>query len=417
MSGLFQSSSGSTQVIEYMKQEEILELCFYLQRYHGIFNQFINVGTPVFDSAIPTAAVYAERDTGNFLYLRINPDFWAAQTLVQKLFIISHECLHIILMHLVRFSNYDNEDILSKAIDIVVNHMCVEKLGFKRTDIDPDAHYCWADTCFEDATNIPTNETVDYYYQLLKTHGKNTPQGGNVLDIHLPLDPEAVKAFQEKMQKNLSDEDKEKLNKMCAGVNDVMQWKVLKISVKQKKKWETVIKRWAIQTIGYKDKPKDQWIRKNRRNALLKGNLFLPSEAEHDEPLKEKKKIKVFFFLDTSASCHHLAERFFKAAKSLPTNRFDIRLFCFHTSVVETDITQNKVAMGGGTAFDIIEKKVQDITKKENIDYPRAIFIISDGDGNAVSPEFPERWHWFLSTKHKSLIPKKSFIYNLEDYE
>ena len=55
--------------------------------------------------------------------------------------------------------------------------------------------------------------------------------------------------------------------------------------------------------------------------------------------------------------------------------------------------------------------------KNKNKKYPAAIFIITDGMGDKVNPEFPQRWHWFLSANYKNFIPNKSFAYNLEDFE
>lgn len=429
MTDIFKASPGQAgHIIEAMSKEEVLDLCYRLQRYHGIFNQFISVGVPIFDNAIKTAAVYAERETGKFLYLRINPNFWESLTMVQRLFIIAHECLHIILGHLSRFNNYPNEEALSRAIDIVVNHMCVEKLGFRRYEIDPKMEYCWIETCFKDYSNIERGQSVDYYYMKLmeqaegggegdgEGEGQASGMGGKVLDDHMPLDADAQKEFMDKMDKSLSDDDKEYLQKMAGDSSDY-KWTIIRVPVVKKRKWETVIRKWSVKAAGFNEKPREQWARLNRRGALIKSKMFIPSDMEVHERAKEKKKIKVFFYLDTSGSCHHLAERFFTAAKSLPSDKFEIRLFCFHTAVNETDIAGERIVKGGGTRFDIMEANIQTLIKKEGIDYPKAVFVITDGEGNAVAPEFPERWHWFLSHPVKQYIPKGSMIYDLADYE
>src|SRR3546814_18475794 len=56
---------------------------------------------------------------------------------------------------------------------------------------------------------------------------------------------------------------------------------------------------------------------------------------------------------------------------------------------------------GGGTRFDIIEKNIQKIMGIEKSAYPEGVFLITDGVGSSVTPEFPDRWHWFL-TKGRS---------------
>jgi predicted metal-dependent peptidase len=407
-----------------MGNAEISELAFLLQSHHAIFYKFFSVGRPIFEMSLPTAAVYASRETGQFLYLKINPLFWRGLSMPERTFIIAHECIHLILDHLVRLSHPGiNSTIANYAADLVVNHMCVEKFGFKRSQIDPEGVYCWIDKFFTPEENVFSGETMEYYYNLLekKHEAGKLPMSGEgaprLVDQHEQIDEEAVKDFIEKMDKLLSPQEKEALSKL-AGIGGEGIWTFLNVRVKKKKKWETVIKQWAVKTVGFKQKNLDQWARSSRRMAFLKQTgLFLPAEMELDERKQEKKKIVVHFYLDTSGSCHHLAERFFTAAKSLPTEHFDIRLFCFHDYVVETDITGDKVHKGGGTAFHIIEENIQLLMGKEGTSYPKAVFVITDGMGTPVAPQIPESWHWFLSEDYKNYIPKKSMAYKLTDYE
>jgi hypothetical protein len=136
-----------------------------------------------------------------------------------------------------------------------------------------------------------------------------------------------------------------------------------------------------------------------------------------DEKEEEQKKITVFFFMDTSGSCWGLKDRFFRAARSLPPEKFDIRLFCFDTQVQETDIESGRIYGGGGTAFDIIESKIQTTCRNEKIKYPKAVWIMTDGMGSRVNPEKPDRWYWFLSHDYRYYIPKESSIHMLKDFE
>jgi hypothetical protein len=94
-----------------------------------------------------------------------------------------------------------------------------------------------------------------------------------------------------------------------------------------------------------------------------------------------------------------------------------VRLFCFDTTVYETTLESKKVYGGGGTRFDIIEDKIQ-ATKKNGGVYPEAVFVITDGAGNRLVPEFPEKWHWFLAGRAtKAYIPRESKTYILKDFE
>jgi hypothetical protein len=53
----------------------------------------------------------------------------------------------------------------------------------------------------------------------------------------------------------------------------------------------------------------------------------------------------------------------------------------------------------------------------ENKKYPHAVFLITDGMGNSVTPQHSNRWFWFLSANHKNYIPKDSKVFMLKDYE
>ena len=187
--------------------------------------------------------------------------------------------------------------------------------------------------------------------------------------------------------------------------------------VKKKKKWETVINKWATRYLKEADKDHEQWARLNRRFQLMDGNMFIPTEIEIEDVNEEEKKIEVWFFQDTSGSCAHLAPRFFKAAKSLPPNRFKVRMFCFDTQVYETTLVSGKLYGFGGTSFSCIENKIQEIMAKEKLQYPKAVFVITDGYGDSVSPKFPKKWYWFLSCDFKPYIPKESKTFKLTDFE
>ena len=132
----------------------------------------------------------------------------------------------------------------------------------------------------------------------------------------------------------------------------------------------------------------------------------------------EENKIEVWFFQDTSGSCYGFRDRFFSAAKSLPPDKFDIRMFCFDTRVFETTLKSGKLYGFGGTMFQILENKVQEIIKKENLAYPKAVFVITDGYAcDNISPKHPRRWHWFLSTNYTRCIHKECNIHMLKDFE
>lgn len=421
--------------------DEWLDIALSLENYHAVFYKIWQMGKPHFIEDIETAAVQFD-ETGNFVWFLFNPRFWASLDHYNKLFVICHEALHVILNHGIRTTSIAriNKGACNAALDIVVNHNLLRNFGFERKKIINAEKLCWIDTVFKDK-NPPDNEMFEYYYNLFekvygdggrgdgKSCGDNSmgSMAGGTVDDHSMMG-DTDKAIEE-LNESLNEEEKASLKDMIdkhheneskdkkAGTG-TGNWTFANVGkVKKKKKWETVIKKWASKYLKTNEKEIEQWARLNRRLTMLPRDMFLPSDMEIEEIENEKVRIKVFFFLDTSGSCYHLKDRFFTAAMSLPEEKFDIRLFCFDTTVQETTIESKKIYGGGGTAFDIIEKFIQQDIQK-NGETPSGIFIITDGWGNAVKPQQPDKWYWFLTAGgSKQYISKESKVYNLDNFE
>lgn len=432
------------------------DIAILLQEYHSLFRFFWDYGDCCFSCQYPTAWINFDRENGNFVNFNFNPDFYKSLDDYNRAFVCSHEMLHIMLEHGARMKEFatkktdlGNEKLLNQATDIVINEMLIDAFGFNRNNIKDWNKYCWIDTLFEDITKVEKNKNFQYYYELLKKkenlknkdENKNDEQDGQLVDIHNfnNLTEEEQKQIMDtlgKLAKSISPEEMEKffknkeeiesakkinenLENMKAGIGSGF-WDTLKIGyVKKKKKWETVIKTWEKFVLKDSDTEYERWDRKNRRflDILSNKNYLLPTEVPIEELYLDKNKISIYFFLDTSGSCYNLKNRFFKAAKSLDEKHFDIRLFCFDNTVNETTLKSQKIYGGGGTCFNIIENKIQEIIKKEKKSYPKALFLITDGYGTPVKPQYPKRWHWFLSTNYRQYIPKESKIYMLSDFE
>ena len=398
-----------------------------------------SIGKPQEDLNIQTACITFDK-VGGQIGFKINPNFWKSLTDVQKEFVISHEYLHVILYHGLRTINLKSKEehmLANIAMDIVVNHLLVNRFSFNRSEIDPESKYCWIDTVFKNLKDVLDNKSFEYYFLLLKNNKNDLDSAlandhndldSMLVDDHSDLENFASQEFSDILSENLSKEDIESIKDIVskemeslkesdcksAGVNPGNLFKQILVGyVKKKSKWETVIKKWANAQI--KDKDIEQWSKPNRRLAMMSSNFLLPSDAETD--YYEKEKINVWFFQDTSGSCINLAERFFKAAKSLPEDKFNIRLFCFDTQIYETSLASGKLYGFGGTAFHIIENYIQSEIKKTNCKYPKAVFVITDGYGTSVNPAKPERWYWFLSTSYKNCIPEKCNTFSLSNFE
>lgn len=442
-----------------ISNEEWFEISRALEPHHAVFYKVWQMGKPVFNDEIDTAAVQFD-EHGDFIWFHFNPHFWKRLQFKDKLFVICHEALHIVLNHGVRTRDAGrNRRATNVALDVVVNHTLVNNFGFERANIEGWQDYCWVDTVFPHKKPLPPdNEMYEYYYNLFdKVYGDGgmgDGEGGGpgTVDEHDMMGEGSGDWGKviDQLNEGLSEEEKESLKSTVnkhfqkanpkeaqknskAGVGTGGQWVFTNVGkVKKKQKWETVIKKWSKKYLINKDKDVEQWARLQRRMSMLPKDMFLPTEMEVDDEEKEKTKIDVWFYLDTSGSCWGLKDRFFTAALSLPPEKFNVRLFCFDTTVEETTLESRKVYGGGGTAFDILEneiqkelargggtkqtkdgKTVQQITK-----YPEAVFVITDGYGTNVKPEKPEKWYWFITEGGtKSHIDRGCNFYNLADFE
>jgi predicted metal-dependent peptidase len=402
--------------------------------HHSIFYKIVEMGKPYFTDKIPTAAVQFNKE-GKFINFLFNKNFWEQCSDYKKMFVVCHEALHIILQHGTRFLENVNNQISNIAMDVVVNHSLVRDFGFIRSEVDSKTEYCWVDTVFKDKKYLglpyPDDESSEFYYNEIEkienenSDGNNGQSGGKagnkLVDDHSGISDEELEELVKKEIESLNPEEKGQLQKSLNNIKKAGSltgnwFNIEEIKESRKKKWETVIKKWEIQALKFVESEREQWIRRSRRMNSFDNGLILPSTAETECFSMQDNKINVHFFLDTSGSCINLASRFFTAANSLPKEKFNIRMFCFDTKVVEVDIKQGKVYGGGGTRFDIIEEEIIKEKTKTN-KYPAAVFIITDGYGNKVQPKFPKRWHWFLSENYKKYIPAESFAYDLKDFE
>jgi predicted metal-dependent peptidase len=435
--------------------EKFFQIAQDLEVFHGIFSQIWQMGKPVVDETIPTAAVRFDKEGGFFSFC-FNPDFFNKLDDYNLKFVICHESLHVILNHGLRGMNMEPE-LANRAMDIVINESLVANFGFDRSRILNGEEYCWYDTIFKPSDNIELEKSFEYYYELM--YEKALDQIGNMIgqmmnghggamklphsmggkqktvDQHEGFGSENQDEIDQKIEEAcdaLGNEESKKLKEILGKLLDEQTKQSLQrgdgvggltkimspTPVPKKRKWETVIKKWAENFMKRNDKNNEQWARTNRRFVTLPRDMFIPTEMEIDSSENEKHKIKVLFFLDTSGSCAHLADRFWKAAKSLPEDRFIIQLCCFDTKVYETSLKTGKLYGFGGTSFHILEDYAQKYRKEKNKGrYPDAVFVITDGYGTPVKPEFSKRWSWFLSENYKACIPKECNIYDLKDYE
>jgi hypothetical protein len=425
-----------------------------LIRYHGVFYKFWDLVRPVYSNSkkYPTACVVFNSENRCVDFI-INKKFWNKLTQPQKDFIICHECLHVISEHGSRACSLLsrlNAELTNACLDIPINEALVKYFGFDRKQIDPKNKFCWADTVFK-KEKVPNDKSFEFYFSKIKDD-KDIPKislaglcsgDGEALEssshegLSSFLDEDAQKTLEE-LVNSLSDEEKdslkdisermqradqkgdEKNKQKTRGTGTGGMSKIIgKIKPKPKRKWESVIKKWS-KKFSKNEKEENQWLIKPRRNNLLISDFFIPSDMESEIKKNENDKIDVWMFLDTSGSCASLAPRFWKAAKSLPKEKFNVYYHCFDDKVFplnQKDVENGKLYGFGGTSFSILENHIQKTLKKESKKYPSAVFVITDGYGDYVRPKNEKVWYWFLSDRFVAYIPKKSHTFMLENFE
>lgn len=415
--------------------EEKKEISHLLTSQHGVFYKFWELVSPEFSDSIPTACVFLDKNNKN-LRFQINKNFWDECSDNKKRFVVAHEAYHIINQHGTR-ANGEFDEAKNVCLDIPINESLVKYFGFDRNEIDPKAEYCWVDTIFKKG-EAEYGKSFEYYYSLLKKQGRiksiKMPSKCNnhnglpnkqfenkiIDDLIASLDQneaESLKTILDRQNMNDGDPNKEnqKDSKLAGSGTAGIVAKIESKFVKKKPKWETIIRKYAKKIVE-KEFELNHWVIKNRRHNLLDSSLMLPSDIDIEDRKSDKEKQSIFCFLDVSGSCWSHKERFYKAFKSIP-NTIKIRLFSFDDIAYELDKSNSEVIGGGGTSFKCIENKIQEIVQKEKIQYPKNIFVLTDGYASMFNPQYPNRWVFLLTTEYKECIPKKSKIFNLQNFE
>lgn len=400
-----------------------------LETIHSVFYKIFDMGSPYFYTGdkFKTAAITLD-ETGHYLSFVVNKQFWNSLNEKQKPFIFAHEACHVICNHGPRAFVSKDPKLANIAADLSINHYLATQFEFIRSEIDPANLYCWVDTVFKhvpDFEQIPTDETLEYYYELLLVHGTaaDADKSGNTPSPQL-VDSHEFQDFTDvvkDLNKSLDTKEKQKLKDLLARGNSAGNETLILQNVepiKPKKKWESIITNWAIPIFEEDFLEIESWGLTSRRLSTFDlGKIKLPFDREVYDEIPIKNRTNVWFFQDTSSSCKNFAERFFSAAKSLPSARFNVRMFCFDTKIYETSLDSGKLYGFGGTSFSCIENGIQLLIRKEKIHYPDNIFVITDGEGDKVIPQYPKKWTWLLSQNRKSCIPKESKIFMLSEFE
>ena len=413
-----------------------------LTQYHRLFYGVFSLGNPVFTTEIETAAVAFNESSGKVDFL-LNEKFFNNLGKQERLFVLCHEALHIIFSHINRALAQGLDAKLSNiAQDIVINELLVNEFGFIRENLKFPFNPCFVDTVFDNKTikdeNIIKNGSFEYYYAKLLLNKKNL-KDVNTVDEHFDesnnkkaegslseycaIPKEVAETIANQVASDLSKDELDdliqRLESTSENRGDFSAGSVFSITIEKFKKnpWEKIVKNEIASLLKHKRKENESFLQKPRRLVNLAEDMFLPAYLEEDQ--KENDKFNIMFFLDSSGSCIGYKNQFFSLAKNIPEDKFNIHLYSFDTSVFKVDIKKLEVKGGGGTSFSILEKKVQSEiinNPKFNKRHPDLVFVLTDGYGNSVNPEKPEKWYWLMTTNFYTCIPEKSKIIKLNDF-
>jgi predicted metal-dependent peptidase len=411
-----------------MSFDEKQEISIQLEQFHKIFDIFWGLADVSFVSAehrVKTACVNFPKNRK--CYIIISHPFWESLNSDSRLFIILHECLHVLLDHGMRNARNIPEatlELINIAQDITINEMIQKLFGFPRGLLQNWENYCWIDTCFDKPEEIEKNRSFMYYLSKLLENA--LPQNVSCIDDHLDGDNSGDEIGSEEGSEggritNIDDlaktlgqyltegELQQLINSVSnvtgEGGNDYSPFNIiLKSLAPAKINFTEMVKNLKRSARAKYDREIDSFSRTSRR---LDGcSMILPSRVDGNP---NKNKLITALFFDVSGSCLNYFNVFnsvrvaFEAEKDL----FDIRTYIFDTEVTKIS-PKDTLGIGGGTHFHILENECKEIAKTEGR-YPDCVVVITDGYGNAVQPKYPKRWIWLLTPNAGySYIPSSS---------
>lgn len=240
-------------------REAYLKISRTLEQFHAIFYKVWEMGTPCLTARVPTACVVWKPGRGTFLSYEFNPKFWDSLSDYERAFVICHESLHVILDHGMR-SLGELDAIMARLLniaqDLVINHMLINKFLFDRDRLPflNEMSLCFVDTVFP-GEDIPDDETVEYYFNLLMNRPKNHKHDS--FDDHSMLPTICMsKELAERLEKELSKQEQKEFNEKVEGNLPGGRKEAGKGAgfdtyfantdkPEPKRKWESIIKDWA----------------------------------------------------------------------------------------------------------------------------------------------------------------------------
>jgi predicted metal-dependent peptidase len=389
------------------------------------------LGYPHFSKVIPTAGVGWDPSKKKIIF-DFNEEFYEMLSVEQLGFVLAHEASHIFSGHIFTLSSEfaklkrasKSVQEISKyrykfniAADCVVNDSLTILYGLSKSlDTLMKAVY-GQETVGFDCHDMTAVELIP----LIKDDAEQSTAGHDGWESFFDANGnpnqdfvDAVKDFLDSKKENsaLSDKEAAKIDELEKDLKDFVSSAKAGTSAANAKRpvdsgnGESLC--WNRLLLEFTDSKRveDNWTRPSRQLITTYPDVILPS-------FKEKEQYEIFIAIDTSGSIDYKAlSLFISLVKNTPKN-FLIKAITFDTQCYDYDIKKDKEPTGGGgTSFSIIESYIQKNLKK----YPKVIFVLTDGEGNEVKPEFKNRWCWLLygsSSTHYCKDMKNYKIFDL----
>ena len=338
---------------------------FGLLLMHMIFN---------IDESLETAATDGER-------IFFNPAFLDVLSEEELDFIMMHEILHIVLGHVFRYKESDQER-FNTACDIVVNSNIMLERGMTKPFIiknigsamhiapnGNEGHLYTAEQVYDMLPSKKNNRKKRIKSKRLDTHDRWQENNDNKKDSDLLHDTWLVRVRNAAMTIEIHNQRKDSSN------DELMANRILKELRKSKLNWREILNNFIQDEIcDYSFVPPDK--------RFNDGDFFLPDFNEKDEKVKN-----IWFVVDTSGSISDsdLAAAYSEIVSAIEqfNGHLDGKISFFEECITDPvpfesvkDIMAIKPKGGGGTNFSAIFRYMNKNMKDE---LPSYIVIITDG--------------------------------------
>jgi len=386
----------------------------------------------------PTAGVGWDKFNKRIVFL-FNEKFEKTLTDEEFKFVIAHEAVHVINMHVFLFKEeqerkkaakwdevkvFDHIRKLNVAADCVVNDSLIYLYNFNKLEALGTVNdkslrplygeevvqcQCHDLTVFEVFYLLPDKyegEDADHdsWEQFFEADGsvnkdfiqkiKNFISGKIENSACSDKEQEFISKMKEAMinskDKNASKagEDAKGSSREISLTNNALNWNKILFALTDIRKYE------------------DVWNKPNKKTISVYPDCILPS-------CKEIEKEKLFIAIDASGSINYdILSLFVSVLKNSPPF-FKIEAISFDTQCYKYNISSSdRPQGGGGTAFNIVEEYILKNYKK----YPKAVVVLTDGDNydGVVIPKYANRWIWLLYGTQTNKNIKHMKCYNIQ---